>query len=173
MNDNDLFSNLNTALNTSFITSSSEINLSAIDKQIQVIEDKKKEIITFANDKKDVMTLKDQQYLEDNIKEVIELSLKSLRIVQMDIRIGVSPRVIECFSQLSDSLVNQIRELRELGRQALELKLLSNGGEIDKPKNDNIVMSSSQLMFLISEAKNNSELNKIDAEFKIQDEDKE
>ena len=137
---------------------------SEIKNDLCVIEKRSSELTEYVQ-KPD--TLKDKIYIEENIKELIEISKDVLKTVKDDIKIGASPRQIEVFSTLTNAITNQIKELRDLNKMIYDLESINS---IDDPKPGivNISMTSDDLLDMIKDASKNSELNKIDADFDIE-----
>jgi len=161
------FDKLNDKFNTSFTTSSSEID--KIEEEIQEIEDKKNELIVRSN--KTDLVIKDQDYLEEEIKELIDNSKTVLQKLQNDIKIGSPARMYEVYAELLNSVLNQYKELRELNKMIESMKIMSGAGfrPSVEEKDNKISLTSDQLIDVVNKAKKNSQLNAIDASFEIEE----
>jgi len=101
---------------------------------------------------------------------LIKTSQNVLETAATDIKIGASPRAIESYARLSDSITNQFHELVELNKTLLQLYNMSHIEDNLKETNNSVIpMTMTQIVDMISSAQKSSELNRIDAEFKIEE----
>jgi len=163
--EKEYFDGIANVFNSEFIKDTS---LSAIENTLQVITNEKRSIENVANKK--LITLKDKDYLEEKTKTLIEMSLKVLTNLKDDIKIGSSARDYEVFAKLGDTIVNQIRELRELNKMISDMEIFNNEEPEDKAKvNVNIKMTGKEMLELFKKIKEESSMNAVDAEFVIKD----
>jgi hypothetical protein len=170
---NEQFENLNNALNTEF-----QVNNK--DKMIQQIQDLKNQIQKLENNKSesssdDNLKVKDENFLTKQLQELIINSRLMLTKLEEEIKVGSPPKMWEVYAKLQDSLSNQIKELRELNKLSTNLEIEKIKNKVTSWKNlqegQKIALTPSQLSELVDNAKKNSQLNKIDTEFKIEEED--
>jgi hypothetical protein len=132
------------------------------------------------------INIKDQQYLEDKIKDLIKKSELMIDNLSSEINgeitdeNGNSKKVLSAINRISaynayaimtNSLINALKELRELNKMVMGLDIV-NSDTINKnkgiSKDKNIKLSSSELLKLLNEAqKSKEEENKIDADYEI------
>ena len=118
------------------------------------------------------LTLDDAEYMKDKIQNTISGLEKILKILEGDIKIGTAPRYYEVYSTMQTAKMNSIKELREMNKIILDLKVKLN--KKDGPKNltVNYNLTSKDVSKMIEDAKEKNSLNKIKADFKIEDEEK-
>jgi hypothetical protein len=132
------------------------------------------------------INIKDQQYLEDKIKDLIKKSELMIDNLSSEINgeitdeNGNSKKALSAINRISaynayaimtNSLINALKELRELNKMVMGLDIV-NSDTINKnkgiSKDKNIKLSSSELLKLLNEAqKSKEEENKIDADYEI------
>jgi hypothetical protein len=169
MQSNSSFDKLSSALNCEFTSSASN----DIDKQLETIKDKNTQISTLVKDKKS-LSLKDHEFIDKQLKDVMKMTKNIMDSLSSEIKIGTSPRTYEVYGELSSAYVEQIQTLIQSNKLRADMEIMSGAADESlKPKNDNVNMSSSDLMKLILSAQQNSQLNAIDAEFLVEEGDKE
>lgn len=120
----------------------------------------------------DDKTLRDTDYVAHEIKCLIQSSKSVLDRLDSDIQIGSQPRMYEVYSQLTNSITAQLKELRQLGESVAKIKIDQGKQKLeDIGNNDKIQLTSEQLLDMLDKAKERSEINEIEADFDIQDED--
>ena len=149
----------------SSITSASLVDL---ENHISEIETRKNALIQKQSTTPKIF--EDQQFLREELRELIQSAIVIKNKLAADLKIGSAPRAYEVYAKLLDSIGNQYRALLDLNRAIfnaqLEAKKISNEKE---EKKDTISMTSSQLLRMIKEAEEQSELKEIDAEFEVRD----
>jgi len=121
---------------------------------------------------KDDNTIRDTDFVSHEIKGLIESSKSVLDKLDADIRIGSQPRMYEVYSQLTNSITAQLKELRQLHESVAKMKINQSKIKLsDVGTSDKIQMTSEQLLDMIDKAKENSEIKQIDADFEVDDED--
>lgn len=127
-------------------------------------------------------TLADKEFMELELKSSIHTMKTVLSVLQEDIKIGSQPRMFEVYATLSKSVLDGIKELRDLNmdienlkikQEAIRIKRMlaepkangSNGGN----QTNVMILGGNDLFNMINSAKQNSQLNEIDAEFDVGD----
>jgi len=120
--------------------------------------------------------------MEFELKTTINDMKAVLATLQEDIKIGSQPRMFEVYATLSKSVLDGIKELRDLNmdienlkikkeamslKQQIARKSPDNGG--NTTNNVNLMLSGKDLFSMLNKAKLDSELNEIDAEFDVGD----
>jgi len=158
-------------MNDTFDKLSNEFNTPAIqepEKQIQVFEQQKKDLVEKTTQ---IRTLEDKTFLQTEIKSLIENSKKVLETVQKDIKIGTAPRTIEVYAKLLSSVIEGIKELRELNQAIANMTMFRDPEEIPKAS-VNIKMTAKELMQMMKDAKETSQIKAVEAKFSVEGEPK-
>ena len=120
----------------------------------------------------DDKTMRDTDFVSHEIKGLIESSKSVLDRLDADIRIGSQPRMYEVYSQLTNSITAQLKELRQLHESVAKIKIDQGKLKVsDVGDSDKIQLTSDQLLDMIDRAKERSEIKEIDADFEVDDED--
>ena len=189
---NATFNAINEELDTEFME---EVTIEEIDEQIKeefsselkdtdlkeqstdLVESVQNEVQTI-NDKKDELELaltsariKDSNFLEKEIKGLILSSKKVLETLEKDIQVGAAPRMYEVYATLLNSITGQYKELRNLNESIAKFVLENKKQNLDEVKEDHkMMMSSTDALEMYQEAKRNSTMDQVDADFDIIDE---
>jgi uncharacterized UBP type Zn finger protein len=149
-----------------FGTTFSGDNIEEIKHEIEVIDEKKNII---ANKDIKSITLEDQQFLQDELKTLIMVSRTVLGRLEADIKIGTAARVYEVYARLLDAVTNQYRELRELNKTIVDIQI--DQGKLNNSNNigNKISLTADQLLNMVDKARARSDINKIDAVFKVEE----
>ncbi len=135
--------------------------------EIAIIEEKKLEIEHALNTAK----LKDAGYLENELKEMILASKAVLSVLQSDIKRGTQPRMYEVYATLTNTIVGQYKELRQLNESVAKLVVEFGKHDLNERKEDNKVsmhMNTVDIMDMYLSVKNeDSELDALDADFDV------
>lgn len=138
-----------------------------VDKDINVIEIKKNEIVTKV---KTTPTLyQDQDFIRTELKTLIMSSRTVMYKVEQDIKIGADARKIEVYAKLLEAVGKQYQSLMELDKNIFEAQVRTNSFDISNLGNNRISLSSEQLLDMINKASSESQMNAIDAHFEIKD----
>jgi len=157
------FESLAKALDTTFAPASPKLK-----KELVKLEEKKNELIQAI---KSQPVIKDQDYISDSIKTLIEQNKTILNKLATDIKIGSTATQYIAYSQLSNAVLNSIKQLQDLNKMIAEREMFINP-DADKPSTKNITMSASELMEMLNRARKESQLNKVDATFTIEEDSK-
>ena len=161
------FAGLTNAFETPFQMEEKDIDklVNETAKQVQLIEEKKNEIVT----KKVELVLKDQSFLEEELKTLIISSGLMLAKLESEIKIGSKSSYYDSYAKMVTSRAGVLKELRELNIAIVQTELEKRkfGNDINIGKKATIVMDANALLEFINNTKLNSEMNKIDASFTI------
>lgn len=136
--------------------------------ELQVFNQQKQELIERSTQ---IRTLEDKQYLQTEVKSLIENSKRVLDTIQKDIKIGSPPRMAEVYAKLLSSTLEGIRELRELNQAIANMQMFRDPDE--QPKASiNVKMSGKELMEMMKIAKESSQLKSVEAKFSVEGEPK-
>jgi hypothetical protein len=164
---NDVYENISNSLDTSF---DGEEMKELVEVKNQA--DKCKDLVK-TND--DDTGLVDEEYIRDESKSLIDNIEVTMTKLQQDHRIGASPRIPEVMGQLANAKANVLRDLLSMNKIKLDAKFkLMKMEKGDTPKNmtvnNNMNLSSSDLLKMVNGAKKKNSLKSIDAKFDIQTE---
>jgi hypothetical protein len=160
------YAGLTSAFNTKFES------VEDVEKTIQLIDDKKNEICDVLRDKKELV-IKDQTFLEQELKTLVLGSKTILAKLDAEIKMGQKASYFDSYSRLVTAITAQLKELRELGVDLANLELEKQKKDINKDKSrTTILLDANALDLLIKNAKANSQLNAVDATFTIEDEER-
>lgn len=167
------FSGISKAFDTSFEMEEKDAKdlINQAEKQIEMIEKKRKELMI---DEKE-LTLKDQTYIEEEIKSLINSSRCMLAKLESEIKIGSKSSYYDSYAKLSSSINNQIENLLKLNIAIAQTEIEKRklGRDINNSKRATLILDANTLIDLVSKAREGSELNKIDANFTIEENDEE
>jgi len=159
---NDVYENISNSLDTSFDGEEIE-ELVDVKKQSEVCSD----IITADN-----TTLTDENYIREEIKSLINNIEVAMSKLQQDIRIGSPARQYEVLGQLANAKANVVKELIMMNKVKMDAKIKMQ--KKDSPKNltvnNNLHLSSSELLKMVNDSKKKNSLKNVEAKFDIQSE---
>jgi hypothetical protein len=180
-----VYKNINNALNSEFAEELSDVELNAeISKKFLSVvggNDVNHLMENIGNEVRDI-TLKteqlsnsltiarihDAEFLEREMKSVMLSSRRVLETVEKDIKIGSSPRSVEVYSGLITAITGQFKELRNLNESMAKLVLENKKQNLDEVKEDHkMILSSNDALDMYMNARTNSQMNSIDADFDI------
>lgn len=165
IDSNESFDKMSKVFDTSFSATEN------IETDISIIENKKKELLERIKDKSTDI-IKDQNWLDFEIKTLIVESRNVLHKLESDIKIGSSPRHFEVYAKLLESVLSQYKELRDMNRMIWEMErdsLNRRENPIDNNSKNKIEFTATQLSDFVKKIKDNNSLNSIDANFEVLD----
>jgi hypothetical protein len=117
--------------------------------------------------------LKDQSFLETELKSLILNTRIMLTKLESEIKIGSKSGYYDSYSRLSSAVAQQLKELRELNTSVVQLELEKHklGRDINIDKRATILLDANSLMDYIENIEKNSQMKKIDATFTIEKEE--
>jgi len=161
---NDVYENISKCLDTTFEGEAVEELV-----EVKVQSEKCKDIVTTSNDETQLV---DENYIRDEIKSLVDNIEVAMSKLQQDIRIGSPARQHEVFGQLANAKVNVLKELIAMNKAKLDAKIKMQ--KKDTPKsmtvNNNMHVSSSDLLKMVNDSKKKNSLKGIEAKFDIQSE---
>lgn len=167
MSEKSSLDKLANMMNADYITNSSPTEIvSAVNTQLEVIKETKEN--TLQEIKQNQFGLKDKEYLEEKIKKLIQLTEDNLDKLSSDIRIGAHPRMYEVLATLANSMILQVKELRELNKMIMDTDLLND--PVDQNKLDakvTINVTGKELLEIYKEKQ--KQMDAINTEFDIED----
>jgi len=160
---NDVYENISNSLDTTFDGEELEELV-----EVKTQSNRCKEL-TVSTDETELV---DEGYIRDEVKSLVDNIEVAMSKLQQDIRIGSPPRNHEVFAQLANAKVNVLKELINMNKHKLDAKMKLQKTETPKNMtvNNNIDISSSDLLKMVNGAKKNNSLKKIEAKFDIQPE---
>lgn len=164
----DSMEKISKVLNTTF-----EEDVASIEKQRKLIEHKKQ--LVAKKEAEGLVVLDDQEEIKNGLRATINNLEIVMEKLQGDIRIGSKAFSHEVYSKLASTLVESYKELAAINKTIFDCRfklqqlLQKNTGKTSNTdkSDDTIVMTSSQLLAMVDEARKNSTMNSIDANFKI------
>jgi hypothetical protein len=148
-----------------------EFDIPPLPIAVDEFQQQKNELIQKSNN---IRTLEDKEYLQQEIKFLVDNSKKVLDVIQKDIKIGSPPRMVEVYAKLLSSILEGIKELRELNVAVSEAEVrtrLNRDGGLGNNSNTNINvrMTAKELMFMMKEASSMSQMKAINTEFDVEE----
>jgi len=169
-NEQEAFANLESKLNTAFESETKDISttIAEIKQEIAVVEEKKNSLV---NIRESPMIMQDQEYIRAELKTLLVDSRIILQKLSSNIKVGSSSKDYEAYAKMISSISNVVKELRELNRNVVDLKVQS--GKLDNNiLNKKISLTADQLLQMIEKAKMGNQLQAIDAKFTVTEEEK-
>jgi hypothetical protein len=131
--------------------------------------------------------IKDREYLETKIKGLIERTTNVLDIIDNDLNsknvdgsAGIAPQakafMLKVYADVCNAVSIQLRELRELSKMTYAMDMVTTEQTmraneeaqlINKAKDKKYILSGSDLAELVDAARATSQMNSVDASFKI------
>lgn len=142
-------------------------------KQIVKVE-KKPPPAVIEKKESNLVSIDDEEYIAEGMKNLIESTNNVVNKLDKSLKIGTDHRKFEVYSELVNSVTGQYKELRHLRESAAKLKhdqTKKVRTMNDIGKNEVVMLSPEALSSMIENASKNSELNRIEAKFTIEDEE--
>ena len=163
------FEGLTSAFDTSFQMEDKDVEelVNKTESQIKLIEEKKQEIVL----NKKELVLKDQSFLEKELKTLIVNTITMLGRLESEIKIGTKAGYWDSYSKMAATVAGELKELRELNTSVVQLELEKHklGKDINSDKRATIVLDANSLMEYVANVERNNETSKIDATFTIEE----
>ena len=161
------FEGLTSALGIDYKTNT-ENSLLQIENKINEIEERKNELVNKKNIP--LKLLQDQSFLQEELRSLILNARTVMHKLENDIKVGTPARMYEVYAKLLDAIGNQYRVLLDLNKAIFEAKKDDNKININNIGSNKISLTSEQLLDMVDKAKERSEMNKIEVDFKIESE---
>lgn len=160
------FEGLDEALNTEYKEESK--TLQEYKQDAKEIEERKNQFIA----KQENMIFEDRTYLRDELKDIIKSAKSVLEKLKKDIKIGTDSKKYEAYAKVLEAIGKQYYSLLDLNRYAFEAYVEAHQiHPTENKKSNKIEMDANQLLDLINKAKEDSQMNEIDAHFDVVDTD--
>ena len=144
------------------------------DKSVNLMTDVQQEVMTINSKKAELENalttarIKDSNFLEKEIKGLILSSKRVLETLEKDIKIGAPPRMYEVYATMLNAITGQYKELRSLNESIAKFVLENKKYNLEEVKEDHkMIMSSNDALDLYMKAKDESQMDAIDADFDI------
>lgn len=140
-----------------------------VDKSLEKVDKIKNELV---DGSLATYTLEDAKYMEVQIKKSLSgLEHVSDRLEQ-EIKVGSKASLFEVYATLANSKMNAIRELREMRKIIVDLKIQLEKPKQKSPKNVTVnnFMSAKDVDKMIKSANQKSLMNEVDATFNVEEE---
>ena len=167
------FAGLTSAFDTSFDMAEEKTIKTLVaetEHNLDLIEQKKNDIVSAKRE----VVLKDQTFLEEELKELIIGTKTMLAKLEAEIKIGTKSSFWDSYTKLASAVMGNLKELRELNVSVatIEMNKSKVNNDINTNKRISIVLDSNALIDLVNKATKDSQMNKIDASFTIDDKEK-
>lgn len=164
------------ALNTSFESEmdSANLEIQKINDEITALDKMKEKVRTKA------WRIEDKEYIEFELKSLIASNQNiKARLEDELMKQGTRPAFFEMYTMVCGSIQNALRELRQLNRDVVDVAIAErrmvvretetgvNKNAFNGPVtvNNSFVLNSNALEKMISDARENSQLNEIEVDF--------
>jgi len=124
-------------------------------EEVKEFENKKTALVASA----DKRLIEDKEFLQEEIKFMIEQGKMVLDKIQKDLKVGSQPRMFEVYGSVYTSVMNAMKELRELNKNVADVSIKTNPEQ--QQKTNNIQMTASELSKLIKTTSKELEIKKL------------
>jgi len=160
--DKESFDKLDKKFNTDFDDGNIAEHVENIENRVGDLK-AKKELMSV--DTTEIM--ENQNYIEMEMKMLIEETQSVMKKLRDEIKRGSTLRAFEAYSQLSSSLMMQLRELRVMSRGITDLRRMKNNGDERGVTNLNIKMTGKEFFKMMKNIKEQNETSRVDADFDV------
>ncbi len=141
--------------------------LEEIQNDVSLIETKKNEIEQKA---KNQIVFQDQEFIRKDLRSLIMSARAIIYKVEQDIKIGTATSKIEAYSKLLESIGKQYQALLELNKSIFDAQVQTGQIDIENIGDNKISLSPEQLLDMVIKANESSQMNAIEADFKVEGE---
>ena len=140
------------------------------EKLFNTMETKKNEIVQKVQTST-AITLEDQEYMQFELKSLIQGGMTILEVLSQDIKIGTKPSTHEAYFNGLDKVGKLVRELRDLNLSVkkLEIDEIKAGNTKSADVSVTHKLDGRAILKMLKKVKEESVLNTIDADFKVDD----
>jgi hypothetical protein len=127
----------------------------------------------------DTETLQDKEYMEMELKTLIQSMRYVMDTLEEDAKVGAKPRVFEVYATMAKAVLDAVKELRDLHMSIENLKINKAKLEIKRNSNElppgapqvNLKLTGKELFKMVSEAQESASetKTKIEAEYKVEE----
>lgn len=164
---NDVYENIANSLDTSF--DGEEVKELV---EVKAQADKCKDLVEVNVNEIDETKLEDEDYIRSEAKSLVDNIEVAMTKLQQDIQIGTPARKIEVFSQLCNAKGNILRDIINMNKIKLDAKIKLQKKDVPRNMtvNQNVHLTSSEMLKMVNGAKKNNSLKNIEAKFDIKSE---
>lgn len=159
------FEGLSSAFNVENIASADTVE--ELQNQIQLIENKKNLLVQQKNN--NAIIFQDQKFIQTEVRSLIAATRAVMVKLEQNLKIGSPAREFEVYAKLVDSVGNQYKSLLDLNKAVFDAQVETNQIDINNVGNKKISLTSDQLLDLVDKARDESQMNAIEADFTIDD----
>jgi len=142
-----------------------------VNKQMEVVDKRKNEITNTLKETKIGFSEEDKIFLLSETKSLIQITNSALNKLDQDLRIGASGKMYEAMANLINSKSSALKELRELYKMILEMKMFHDEESgSSKAKNDEVKMTATDFLKIVKEAQKSNSLDAVEANYSVVDE---
>lgn len=123
-------------------------------EEVKQFQDKKTALVSSAEKR----LIEDKEFLQEEIKFMIGQGKMVLDKIQKDLKVGSQPRMFEVYGSVYTSVMNAMRELRELNKNVADVDIKTNPNQ---QKSTNVQMTASELSKLIKSTSKELEIKKL------------
>jgi hypothetical protein len=117
------------------------------------------------------LSLRDAELIRSEIHEMIASSKVILERLEETLQIGAPPRAFEVYATLMNSRLAGLKELKDLSKTEVDVKVINNKGQADGPTTQNntlvMMMDGKQLNDMIRKVEAENSLNNISTDFEV------
>jgi len=135
-----------------------------VKKELEIIENKT--VALQENINKNVILIKDQEYIDFELKDLIAKSNTVLENITSELKIGSTARMYEVFAMVISAKRELLKELIIFNKMLLDMTMFAPDDDKEKDGTD-YNLTSDQLLNLITSAQKNSEVKEINVEFDL------
>lgn len=140
------------------------------EKMFNQIETKKNEIAKKISSTT-VVTIEDKDYMQFELKSLIQGGMTILEVLAQDIKIGTKPSTHEAYFNGLDKVGKLVKELRDLNLSVkrLEIEEIKAGNTQTNNVSVTHKLDGRSILKLLNDAQANSSMNSIVADFEVDD----
>jgi hypothetical protein len=167
---NEWHGGLDSAFDTEYNPSNNIVD--DMNKYKENFEEKKNDLVERVQSTGE-MTLRDAELIRSEIQDMIATSKNILERLEETLQIGAPPRAFEVYATLMNSRLSSLKELRDLGKTEIDVKVLNNKTTDPATTNNTLVMmmDSSELSNMIKNVESKNSLKEISTDFDINEGD--
>lgn len=143
----------------------------AMERKVSAFEVVKNEIMNVDISKE--LEFEDKEFIEENLKSVIEIGSTVLQVGAANVRPGSHATHIQGFAAMMSSMISALKELRDFKKMIHDMKVMANPQLLEPPKptvqNNIMINDLSSLTKLLKEAKAKSKLTEVEAKFEVEE----
>lgn len=158
------------AKNIDSLVDFNDTSFDSMERKVSAFEAVKHEIMCVETSEID---LEDKEFIENNLKSVIEIGTNVLKTAANNVRPGSHATHTQGFAALMASMITALRELRDFKKMIHDLKIMHNPELLSPPTppvQQNIIVNDlSSLTKMLNDAKKKSLVNDVEAKFVVEE----